>query len=176
MAFLHCAQLRTWEKRSHRLAARCLRRMRNANSRMASTKRGHSRRRGGCICRAEPPWRPFGKCQRQALPALVYHRRAQGRRGGARGASPDSRQTSIAFTSGRPGALPDEAVLQTIRELILPSAWRGKLARFVPVTPRTSALGERVSRCRMGRQLRHTRTLRLWICSVPRTSRERVKF
>jgi len=70
----------------------------------------------------------------------------------------------------------DEAVLQTIRELVLPSAWRGKLARFVPVTPRTFALGERVSRCRMGRQLRHTRTLRLWICSVPRTSRERVKF
>jgi hypothetical protein len=32
------------------------------------------------ICRAEPPWRPFGKRQRQALPALVFHRRAQGRR------------------------------------------------------------------------------------------------
>ena len=49
-------------------------------------------------------------------------------------------QTSIAFTSGRPGALPDEAVLQTIRGLALPSAWRGKLARFVPVAPRASTL------------------------------------
>jgi hypothetical protein len=26
--------------------------------------------------------------------------------------------------------------LQTIRELVLPNAWRGKLARFVPVAPR----------------------------------------
>ncbi len=57
------------------------------------------------LSRAEPPWRPFGKRHRQALQALVFHRHAQGRRAGARGADSDSGQTSIAFTSGRPGAL-----------------------------------------------------------------------
>ena len=41
-----------------------------------------------------------------------------------------------------PARLPgrDEAALQTIRELVLPSAWGGTLARFVPVAPRASAL------------------------------------
>ena len=50
-----CAQLRSWEKRSHRLLARRLRRMKNANSRMASTKRGRSRPSAGwmyCLVRS----------------------------------------------------------------------------------------------------------------------------
>jgi hypothetical protein len=83
--------------------------------------------------------------------------RAQGRWGGARGAGPDSGQTSIAFTSGRLGARRpgrDEAVLQTIRELVLPSAWRGKLARFVPVNPHAPALEdlERQAMDRVGKE------------------------
>ena len=50
-----CVQLRSWEKRSHRLLARRLRRMKNANSRMASTKRGRSRPSAGwmyCLVRS----------------------------------------------------------------------------------------------------------------------------
>jgi hypothetical protein len=48
--FLRCAQLRSREKRSHRLLAGRFRRMRNANSRMSAAAR--DRRRDGMSCRA----------------------------------------------------------------------------------------------------------------------------
>jgi hypothetical protein len=69
------------------------RRMRNANSRTASTKRGRSRPSAGRMymsCRGLHDG-PSESANDKALPALVFHRRAQGRRGGARGAGPGFR-------------------------------------------------------------------------------------
>jgi len=60
--------------------------------------------------------------------------RTQERRadGGDRGAGPGFGQTSIAFTSGRPGPWPDEAVLQKIRELVLPGIERqGRIEAWI---------------------------------------------